>query len=172
MSDLKPCPCSPEQRRLTKRSWEAMRARCLSPKHPHFHDYGGRGIGICERWSGFDAFLSDVGPRPSSDRFLDRIDNGGSYEPGNVRWATRIEQHRNKRSNHLITAFGETLTLAEWSERTGLRKETIRMRLTRGWPAQQALTEEPSFDGTRHMSTEQIAERARRMTESRYGKRA
>jgi hypothetical protein len=75
-----------------------MIARCDDPKNNRFHRYGGRGIRTCERWRDFTAFLADVGPRPSPDYSIDRIDNDGDYEPGNVRWATRIEQARTART--------------------------------------------------------------------------
>jgi hypothetical protein len=78
--------------------WQAMKDRCLNPNHAAYHNYGGRGIKICPEWQhSFAAFLRDVGPRPSPDLSIDRIDNDGNYEPGNVRWATRSEQTRNQR---------------------------------------------------------------------------
>jgi hypothetical protein len=77
--------------------WLNMRARCSNPNKPDWPRYGGRGIRVCDRWRSFEAFLADVGERPRSDLQLDRIDNDGHYEPGNVRWATRSEQMANRR---------------------------------------------------------------------------
>ena len=89
----KPGNPSPEYR-----SWIAMKTRCNNPNHRHFDNYGGRGIRVCERWvRSFENFLADMGPRPSLQYSLDRIDSEGGYEPGNCRWATRSEQNRNRR---------------------------------------------------------------------------
>lgn len=79
-------------------AWSNIVARCTNPGAQAWANYGGRGITVCERWrADFTAFLADVGPRPSRAHSIDRINNDGHYEPGNVRWATRDVQARNRR---------------------------------------------------------------------------
>ena len=118
----------------THRTWSHMLSRC---RHAN-RFYGGRGIIVCERWKSFPNFLSDMGLRPDG-KSIDRININGNYEPGNCRWVTQREQCSNMRSNRWITFNGETLTLAEWSERTGIKRETIAYRLNRKWATNIAL---------------------------------
>jgi hypothetical protein len=78
--------------------WTGIKMRCFNPNATGYKYYGGRGITMCERWRrSYSAFRADVGPRPSRAHSIDRIDNDGNYEPGNVRWATYRQQARNKR---------------------------------------------------------------------------
>lgn len=121
-------------------SWRAMRERCSRPSYHAYHLYGGRGIRVCDRWNDFAAFLADMGPKPTPKHSIERKDSNGNYEPSNCRWATKIEQARNTSRNHIITYAGESLTLAEWAERTKFTSAAILTRLRRGWPVETALT--------------------------------
>jgi hypothetical protein len=127
--------------------WCGMIQRCHNPKSPAYHNYGGRGIAVSERWRGPDGyvnFISDVGRRPSAKHSFDRWpNNDGNYEPGNWRWATSKEQNRNTRKTRL-TVNGITKTYAEWAEETGISRFTLRIRIARlGWDPLRAITEPP-----------------------------
>lgn len=121
--------------------YSSIKERCFNVNHIHYKDYGGRGITMCEEWrNDYAAFLRDVGPRPQG-MTLDRYpNNDGNYEPGNVRWATELEQARNKRNNRLLTYKNKTLCLSEWSERSGIGCSTISARIAHGWSVEKAIT--------------------------------
>lgn len=120
--------------------WWQMRARCTDPTHEAYANYGGRGITVCKRWATFDKFYADVGPRPSKTHTLERKNNNKGYSPKNVKWATRTEQARNRRSNVYVTHDGQKRTFAEWGEITGLGGKLIWQRIDLGWTVERAIT--------------------------------
>lgn len=129
---------------LTYKVWQGIVSRCTVPSDGRFPQYGAAGIGICDRWrENFATFLADVGERPSRRHSLDRIDNTKGYEPGNVRWATRAEQARNRKSNRFVEFRGERLCITDLAQRFGLSSATLAGRLNRGWPIERAVAEAP-----------------------------
>jgi hypothetical protein len=108
-----------------------MWQRCYNDKHHKFARYGGRGITVCDRWSSFLTFISDMGPRPIGTS-IDRINNDGNYEPSNCRWATPKEQAQNTSKNVLISFNGEICCASEWERRLGIGRCTIINRAKKG----------------------------------------
>lgn len=86
--------------------------------------YGGRGIKLCEEWRDFQRFYEHVGDRPDG-MSIDRIDNNGNYEPGNVRWATMSEQANNRSNNVIITWLGVGYTITQLAAKLGIKKSRI-----------------------------------------------
>lgn len=123
-------------------AWYSMISRCYDIEHEAYHNYGGRGIFVCDRWlgiNGFDNFYQDMGPRPSKNLSLDRINNDGNYCPENCHWATKTQQARNRRTNRTIIIDNETKSVAEWAEISGIDQRTIRDRLDDEWDAKLAV---------------------------------
>lgn len=123
-------------------TWRHMIDRCENPKDDSYYWYGARGISICAEWrNSFAAFVQYLGPKPSSEHTIDRIDNDGNYEPGNVRWATREQQNRNKRNNHWIEIAGRNLLQADWAKIGGMLDGTLHTRVkVFGWDPEKAVT--------------------------------
>lgn len=119
-------------------SWVAMLVR-VSARYRNAARYHGRGIVVCERWQSFENFLADTGARPTGTT-IDRIDNDGNYEPGNCRWATDVEQQRNRSSNRLVTYSDRTQTVTDWARESGMSPSTLHTRLRRGWEFGRAIS--------------------------------
>ena len=143
------------------RIWRHMRSRCENESTPYFKDYGGRGIKVCHRWMDFNAFFSDMGPRPSVNHSIDRIDNNLGYEPGNCRWATAKEQNRNRRDNVLYEFDGIKATLPEHCERHGVKHKTAFMRLSKGATLELALTKGRIPRNTMNVTVQRLMEASR-----------
>lgn len=122
-------------------TWCSIKRRCKNESDRCYHLYGGRGIKMHQEWfDSYEAFATHVGPRPSPKHSLDRINNEIGYVPGNVRWATSIEQANNTRKNTRLTHNGKTLTIADWGRELGISSRTISTRLGRGWSIGMALS--------------------------------
>lgn len=122
-------------------SWCAMRQRCHDSKSRAYKWYGARGIAVCERWRhSFENFLADMGPKPTPKHTIERIDVNGNYEPSNCKWLERRLQIRNRRNSLFLEFDGERKPMMEWCEDLGMPYRTVQARLSRGWPADQALT--------------------------------
>lgn len=113
--------------------WRGIRQRIFDQNCKIFKYYGGKGVFICERWMKFKNFCKDMGPRPSTDHSIERLDSNGPYAPDNCKWATRIEQMNNMSRNHWITFGNERKTIAQWARHFGLRRKLIEARLRKGW---------------------------------------
>ena len=111
------------------KAWENMIQRCSNPRHPAYHNYGGRGVTVCSRWLSFVDFLKDMGPRPAG-MTLERVDNNGNYEPGNCRWATKREQARNRRTRS-TKAVLDGKDASHWAEVWGVRYDVAWHRIVR-----------------------------------------
>jgi len=124
------------------RIWSGIISRCLNPTRDRYRYYGARGITIAPEWrNDFTKFLEHVGPRPSPKHEIDRIDNNGHYEPGNVRWVTHRENCRNKRGNRIVEYDGQSRTLVEWAEILGVSHKLVSSRINAlGWDPVRALT--------------------------------
>lgn len=123
----------------TYAAWKDMKRRCLNQNAPNYPGYGGRGIRVCGRWlDSFDNFLADMGVRPYG-LTLERENNNGNYEPGNVVWASRDTQANNTRRNRYVTIDGVTKTVSQWAKQVGIHRGAIRHRLDAGWDERAAI---------------------------------
>ena len=122
--------------------WTNMKQRCTNPKNPAYHNYGGRGITVCERWLGsFENFLADMSRRPTKRHEIERRNNDLGYSPDNCEWATPDVQGKNRRNNRFITVGDLTMIVSDWAKHSGISRKTIRTRLADGWSDERAVTE-------------------------------
>lgn len=154
------CGCGPKGRRneshgLTDtrvyRVWKQMRQRCENPKAEGYENYGGRGIRVSDEWHSFNTFFDDMG-HPPEGTTIDRIKVDGNYCKENCKWSTWTEQHRNRRDNHLISAFGETKCLTEWAQEKGLPVSTLKNRIYRARMSPEKALSAPLYAKQRNLT--------------------
>lgn len=121
-------------------SWQAMKRRCANPSDKSWPEYGGRGISVCEEWmSSFEAFYRDMGACPDGSS-IDRIKNDLGYFKGNCRWASKLEQTRNRRCTRLVDCGGELFHLIDLCQVFGASYSTVHSRIYKhGWTVREAL---------------------------------
>ena len=120
--------------------WHGMISRCYKKSADSYYLYGGRGISVCKRWrESVVNFFKDMG-EPKTGMSIERIDNNGDYSPENCKWATLREQMNNKRNNVVLKHKGVSLSMAEWSRKTGIPYSAISGRIRLGWKVKDALT--------------------------------
>lgn len=140
----KHCGCMTKLRNITHgmtktKEWtayHAIHARCYNPSNPQYKDYGARGIGLCQRWSGINGcanFIKDMGLAPSKHHTLERVDVNGIYEPTNCKWATWAEQSKNKRNSVYLEYGSEKFILNEWAKKLAIPKHRIRKYISQGF---------------------------------------
>lgn len=117
-----------------------MHARCRNPNATGYERYGGRGITVCERWASFEAFVIDMGPKPTPLHTLDRKNNGEPYSPQNCRWATRKEQARNVDRNLIAVIDGVEYKASELADLSGLTTKAVAARARKGMTYEQVIS--------------------------------
>jgi hypothetical protein len=122
------------------RVWANMIARCERPSTDRYQEYGGRGIKVCEEWrNSFETFFAYLGAKPSPSHSIERIDVNGNYAPGNVRWATRAEQMRNRRSNVFVVYRGQKMIFKDACKLAGVNYLRARKLYLDGLPIEHVL---------------------------------
>lgn len=122
--------------------WQAMRKRCRNPNDAEYANYGGRGVIVEDRWNdSFQHFYEDLGPRPSPQHSIERADPNGNYGPANCRWATPVEQSRNRRVSRMVTCEGRTINMADLAEVAGVNYDKLKYRLNKGMTPEEAIAD-------------------------------
>lgn len=122
------------------RTWLGIKSRCYNPNNISFHNYGMKGIRVCDRWKySFQNFFDDMGARPSKSHSIERIDSSKDYSKENCEWANIVTQNNNTSRNVVIEVDGVKLTAAEWGRCVGIRGAIILQRIRRGWRSKDAV---------------------------------
>ena len=121
--------------------WNSMKQRCSNPNAISYPRYGARGISVCPEWENSFASFRDwaITHGYADNLTIDRIENDGNYEPSNCRWATNKEQQNHTSYTRLYTYNGETLSIMQWAEKTGIHPNMLYKRLNRGWDIEKAI---------------------------------
>lgn len=120
--------------------WGNMVNRCTNPNNPAYKDYGGRGIAVCNEWRDFKEFHRWAVENGYSDSLqIDRIDNDRGYYPDNCRWADRVTQANNKRTNVIVEIEGKKDTLKNIARKYGIDYKVLHRRISLGWTLDRAI---------------------------------
>lgn len=123
-----------------RKIWTSMHERCEYEKHPQYHNYGGRGVKVCDEWAEYIPFAKWAFRNGYAEELtIDRVDSNENYEPNNCRWVTIKEQQNNRRNNRIIEYKGEKYTLSQLAEKVGINKTTLKERLNAGWNVDEAV---------------------------------
>lgn len=143
--ESKSCGCAKHTGSLKKHplysTWASIKTRTTNPNSTNYKSYGAKGVAMHPSWfSSFEQFLQDVGPKPSPEHTLDRYPNrNGNYEPGNVRWATPVEQANNKDGLRTVTINGKEVSLAMYARLNGVKYFSLRSKVDRGASPEEAV---------------------------------
>ena len=120
--------------------WQGMHARCSNQNHTGYHNYGGKGVRVCQRWRDFGLFVADMGMPKDMQMSIERENSSKDYCPENCRWAYSGEQSRNTKRNIWVTVGDCTLTVSDWELKNGVSSGAYSMRIRRGWDHIDAVT--------------------------------
>jgi len=138
--------------------WMAIKTRCFNTNHPSYKNYGARGITLNPTWRvSFHKFATYLGPRPSPDHTVDRIDNSGHYEPGNVHWATKTQQAANTRNNPEVSYNSQTIRLRDLADKLKIERSILRFQhIIQGLPLQEAIDKSLKIQNTKFDQSEPL----------------
>lgn len=140
------------------RVWQNMKRRCDTPSLKSYKHYGGRGITVCKEWrNDFMNFYNwAINNGYKENLTIERIDVNGNYQPNNCRWATAKEQANNKRNNKFVKYKDKKLSINQWSEKTGIKRETIAWRLKHDFPLEKVFAKENFAQHTKFKKKEEL----------------